>query len=990
MFQRYTAIAALLLCCTTCLLAQGLNTRATKNDWEEINFEFNSSILSDGYPSLLRLAELLQTHPDYRVHIEGHTDFVGSEQYNDRLALARANTVRDFLVKYGARANQIQTSGRGKRNPEVDNRTPEGRFMNRRVVLTVTNGQGQQVSDGGVAEAIQAMTPPAKPAPDCCSDILKRLDDIMAMLRDLKNENDDLRKQVAALKAQPAPPPAPALPPPVSKEELSNLASEAAKQAVEAGRTRRFSLLGLNAGPDTNGNTTFTGKGRFFAPFSNDSPHAVQIEGEYLYFRDRQEGQFDAGLVNRYKSFQAGLFSSFKHVSFRNFQSGGTLGEGALTLDYVFGRGRVGAFGTKGFLNNAVVNETPLGNSLIQQTYLRIVDQVGFSTQVGLWRSAYVEGNLGALFQRGAENRPGGTLRFVQPINRFWAFTVEAGLNETLAGKDNTGRVVFGIQLGNWLRPREYAEVRHPVPVDIPRLRYEVLTRTVRSGNDPPVADAGPDQINVPPGTITLDGSGSYDPNGDPITYQWTQTFGPPVTLSNPTSAKTTFQADAGKQYSFRLTVADNHGGTGTAKVTVTTRNLAQAQIVKFTADPPQITAGQTSTLIWQVEGADRVTITPGIGQVDSKAGTISVAPTATTIYTLTAQNSSGEVTQTATVTVIRPDARIVSFQATPTNIQPGGAATLSWQTENADQVSISGIGNVAKNGSTIVSPNQTTTYTLTAQNRFGSVNATVTVTVGAPGVPRILQFSASPTAVLPGGQATLVWQVENATSVTITGIGSVQPTGTSTVSPTTDTTYTLTASNGQGQVSATAVVTVIQAVKILNFTANPPAFQKPGDPITLSWQTSNATQVIITGVGSVPVNGSVTVNPTVATSYSLIAYGRRSQVTAIVVVNPANGGAGGTGRAPVANPGQDRRVQSATVLLDGSGSYDPEGGSLTFSWTASGSKLVRIDNANSARATATLLSGPDPYTGEYDFQLTVTNSKGVSTTVPLRIYYIP
>lgn len=60
-----------------CLFAQGLQTTASKTDWEEINFEFNSSILSDGYPSLLRLAELLSQHQDYRVKVVGNTDYVG-------------------------------------------------------------------------------------------------------------------------------------------------------------------------------------------------------------------------------------------------------------------------------------------------------------------------------------------------------------------------------------------------------------------------------------------------------------------------------------------------------------------------------------------------------------------------------------------------------------------------------------------------------------------------------------------------------------------------------------------------------------------------------------------------------------------------------------------------------------------------------------------------------------------------------------------------
>src|SRR6187549_2893154 len=102
------------------LFGQGLQTKATKDDWEEINFEFNSSILSDGYPSLLRLAELMTQHRDFRVKVTGHTDYVGSARYNDKLATARAEAVKAFLVKYGASADQITTAGDGKRTPEVD------------------------------------------------------------------------------------------------------------------------------------------------------------------------------------------------------------------------------------------------------------------------------------------------------------------------------------------------------------------------------------------------------------------------------------------------------------------------------------------------------------------------------------------------------------------------------------------------------------------------------------------------------------------------------------------------------------------------------------------------------------------------------------------------------------------------------------------------------------------------------------------------------
>src|SRR6058998_2433901 len=106
--KKLAAIGALGLMASG-LFAQGLNppSTQTKDDWEEINFEFNSSILSDGYPSLLRLAELLQQHKDYKVKVTGHTDYVGSGAYNDKLALARANTVKSFLVKYGLSDSQV-------------------------------------------------------------------------------------------------------------------------------------------------------------------------------------------------------------------------------------------------------------------------------------------------------------------------------------------------------------------------------------------------------------------------------------------------------------------------------------------------------------------------------------------------------------------------------------------------------------------------------------------------------------------------------------------------------------------------------------------------------------------------------------------------------------------------------------------------------------------------------------------------------------------
>ena len=489
-------------------------------------------------------------------------------------------------------------------------------------------------------------------------------------------------------------------------------AGSAPTSAANNGRSSAgpFQLLGLNVGADGTGNTTFTGKGRFFAPLTHNT--AFQAQGEYLYFKTQREGQFDFGLVQRMKNVQVGLFASFKHVTLAGDQSGGTLGQAALNIDYIFKDGKIGFFGTKGFLDNAVVNRAfatdpvtgaTLFNITLEQ-YLKIVDQAGITGTVGLWKNNYLEGNIGYLHSR-LGNRAGGTARFVFPLNDKIAFTVEGGVNETLQVTGNDGRAVVGMQFGNVIRPKDMKAADHPIPVDVPRIRYDLLTRRIRTGNNAPVADAGPDQIGVPAGTITLDGSGSYDPDGDPITYQWVQTAGPQVALSAPTAAKTTFSAATGTNYAFRLTVTDNFGAHSSASTMVQTKANTPVQILFFTATPPSIQSGQSSTLAWNVLNATNITITT-IGTVQA-SGSAAVSPTVTTTYTLTATNTTGSASATATVTVGGvTGTKVLYCYATPTNIMAGESATINYSTQNATTVTITpGIGPVANSGSVTVTP---------------------------------------------------------------------------------------------------------------------------------------------------------------------------------------------------------------------------------------------------------------------------------------------
>ena len=67
----------------------------------------------------------------------GHTDSVGSEAYNQKLSVRRAEAVTAYLVSKGIEKNRIYTEGKGEKQPVADNKTKEGRTKNRRVEIEV-------------------------------------------------------------------------------------------------------------------------------------------------------------------------------------------------------------------------------------------------------------------------------------------------------------------------------------------------------------------------------------------------------------------------------------------------------------------------------------------------------------------------------------------------------------------------------------------------------------------------------------------------------------------------------------------------------------------------------------------------------------------------------------------------------------------------------------------------------------------------------------
>lgn len=521
-------LAASLL--TPIIYAQQIeNTRAKPTDWEEINFETNQSTIVDGFPSLLRLADLLKTHPNYKVTIVGHADRRGSNRANDALSLRRANAVAAFLQKYGAAASQIQASGEGKRSPEENENNANARFVNRRVVLTVRAPDGMTIGDGSINSAIEDFITYARAQLGKIDNLSTQMQQFQTQVNSdtsaikqsasqiqqdtgtlkqdtaaIKQSTSEIKQDTGTLVQRPAP---------LTADQTTKIAHDAADYALtqSALRNRKYTEVGFDMGPEFShgrvGDYSAEIFGKALIPFANgktpDQPgtHAFQVEGDWVYDhpdarRDTttiadgiSDAIFDAGLVNRFGHIQIGTLAQFDYASIGLNQylpptgtqvfsrGGGFLGAGIATVDWVFKGGSIGVFGAKGFKNTSNVTSTGL-TALTTPQYIRYADQAGISG-TGTFRRVQVESSL-AFVKRlvpGSDEEPSGMLKLSFGPSDTMQFFVEGDVNTTFDAPYYGDRLVIGIQLGNWLRARNYGASEGVVPVSVPRPHYEMLAR---------------------------------------------------------------------------------------------------------------------------------------------------------------------------------------------------------------------------------------------------------------------------------------------------------------------------------------------------------------------------------------------------------------------------------------------------------------------------------------------------------------------------------
>jgi hypothetical protein len=457
---------------------------------------------------------------------------------------------------------------------------------------------------------------------------------------------------------------------------------------------------------------------------------------------------------------------------------------------------------------------------------------------------------------------------------------------------------------------------------------------------------------------------------GQSTTLSWTATGGTAATIAAPGLPGSPVSVDPNSgtlavtpssTTTYTLTVTNDAGSaTSTTTVTVT----PAPTIPTFTATPATINQGQSSTLAWTSANGTSATITDLLAGTVINVGlnsSLVVTPATTRTYRLNISGSCGTATQDVMVTV-NASVVINSFAASVSPICDGQSSTLSWSATGGTAATISASGlpgspvSVNPNsGSLVVTPNTTTTYTLTVTGAGGqSATSQTTVTVNQP--PTINTFTASPTTINAGQSTTLSWTTTNASYTVLTDLATgnniavFAPNDSYLATPASTRTYRLTAADAAGCALPTRdiIITVTTCQTITSFTASPTAITTGGTS-TLSWATAGATSVDILDLTNTtiittgqPANGSFSVTPASTTIYRLRANGSCAPQTQDVTVTvcPVASASTFTAAPATINAGQNSTLSwnvpnASTVSISGVAGTFGAAGSTTVSPSA-------------------------------------------------------
>ena len=532
------------------------------------------------------------------------------------------------------------------------------------------------------------------------------------------------------------------------------------------------------------------------------------------------------------------------------------------------------------------------------------------------------------------------------------------------------------------------------------------------SSNSAPSAEAGSDQSVTAGATVTLSGTGS-DPDGDAITYSWSQkSGGTPVTLSDATSASPTFTAPSvttSTDLVFTLTVSDDTlSASDTVTITVSpagtlTANAGPDQSVKSGATV--ILAGAHTGSIpgtpiytwWQdvTTIPPQITLTaPAVNPAPGKVQFTAPAVTTSTDLTFVLSVAIGSTSATDTVTVtVAPSNSAPSAEAGPDqSVASGASVTLSgsgsdsdgdtlsysWSQDSGTTVTLSGAATATP---TFTAPRVTAStdlvFTLTVSDETYTASDDVTVTVAANRAPsaeagpsgstngrKTVTLNGSGTDA-DGDALTYAWSQTAGATVTLTAADTATPSFTAPASGA-PLTFELTVSDGLASATDTVTISIIPAANNApsveagsaqsvsagaTVTLSGSASDDDGDALTYAWTHSGGTPAVtLTGAASATATFTApAVSASTDLTFTLSVSDSTDTSSDTVIITVTP-----SNSVPSAQAGADQSVSSgASVTLSGSGT-DPDGDALTYAWSQDSGTTVTLSSTTTASTTFT------------------------------------